>query len=65
MNEAEAQMRCDMYNRAHNTNLTLAEYGQLDLDQLKKSDAESNKRMSEVSTTTSYDKNVNRKLMGK
>ena len=36
MNEAEAQMRCDMYNRAHNTNLTLAEYGQLDLDQLKK-----------------------------
>lgn len=46
MNEAEAQMRCDMYNRAHNTNLTLAEYGQLDLDQLKKSDAESNKRMS-------------------
>lgn len=65
MNEVEAQMRCDMYNRANGTNLTLAEYGQLDLDLLKKSDAESNKRMSEVSTTTSYDKNVTRKLRGK
>lgn len=65
MNEAEAKIRCDMYNRAHNTNLTLAEYGQLDLDQLKQSDAASDMRLTEVKKSISQDRSFNRKLRGK
>lgn len=65
MNEAEAKMRCELHNIMHSTSLTVAEYCQLDLDQLKKSDSNSTKRMLEVKTTASYDKNVTRKLLGK
>lgn len=65
MNEAEAKMRCELYNSMHDTNLTVTEYCQLDLGQLKRSDSKSTKRMLEVKTTASYDKNVTRKMLGK
>lgn len=57
----DQEIRCKLYNRAKGTNLTVAEYERVMIDELKKSE----KIESPSGRTIGLERNINRKIMRK